>query len=246
MDNKINTIELTQENAKNFIERFPRVIIVDFYADWCQPCKIIEPIFEEISLELKDKYSFAKINIDKCADFAKECEILSIPTIAIFSNGKLIEKINGLQTKDSLLKRIEQAFVPTDLSQLTQQELNEKFLQGVQSMSSLEYLQKLVDAGANINAVSPEGFSPLMQAIILTFSGIDNSKVINFLLENGVSTELDFPNYNQKMDAYNYILSFAQNQKNVISNCEKILDIFNARKQIGNSEKHCSNGSCTI
>ena len=102
-------MEFTPENAKNIISSFPTILVIDFYAEWCGPCRTIKPAFEEIAQEYKDRYTFAKINIDKCPDIAAELDIKSIPTFAIISNGKLIDKIIGSQSKESLIEKINQA-----------------------------------------------------------------------------------------------------------------------------------------
>jgi thioredoxin 1 len=79
------------------------IVIVDFYATWCGPCQMLSPILEE----LKEKYTVKKINVDEEIELAKENAIMSIPTVFIYKDGKLINKFIGYKTKEEIEKIIE-------------------------------------------------------------------------------------------------------------------------------------------
>ncbi len=78
-------------------------VLVDCYAEWCGPCKMLSPIVDEVAEEVKD-YSFYKLNVDECDEVTHEYMIMSIPTLLIFENGELKEKLVGFKTKEELLE----------------------------------------------------------------------------------------------------------------------------------------------
>lgn len=84
-------------------------VIVDFFADWCGPCNMLSPIFEELENELKDNITFFKLNIDENIAIAQKCNVSIVPTMIIFQNGKIIKKIVGFLPKDQLKDKIEQS-----------------------------------------------------------------------------------------------------------------------------------------
>lgn len=96
---------LTQENFKENVLQ-SSVSLVDFWAAWCAPCKIQLPIVEELATELKDRAMIGKINVDEQPELASEFGVMSIPTLILFKDGKLIDKMVGVQSKDSLKTKI--------------------------------------------------------------------------------------------------------------------------------------------
>ncbi len=76
-------------------------VFVDFYADWCGPCKMVGPLVEELSNEMKD-VKFVKVNVDSLPDVAQRYGIMSIPTLLAFKNGELVGNIVGFQPKEAL------------------------------------------------------------------------------------------------------------------------------------------------
>ena len=93
-------------NTEEFRENIKKGrVVVDFFATWCGPCKMISPVIESISTEL-DNISFYKVDVDKNEDIAREYGIMSIPTIIIFEDGKVVNSIVGLKSRDELLEII--------------------------------------------------------------------------------------------------------------------------------------------
>ena len=80
-------------------------VLVDFYADWCGPCKMLSPILEEISKENKD-ITILKVNVDDFGELAEKYGIMSIPNLKLFENGKISKEQVGLSTKEELEKLI--------------------------------------------------------------------------------------------------------------------------------------------
>lgn len=95
--------EINDDNYKELIK--DNKIVIDCYASWCGPCRMLSPIIEELSNELKD-IKFYKIDIDKNEEITKEYDIMSIPTLLIFNNNKLEKKVIGFRTKDELINII--------------------------------------------------------------------------------------------------------------------------------------------
>lgn len=81
-------------------------VLVDFWAPWCGPCKMIAPVLEEISNELGEKLKIAKVNVDENPGSAQKYGIMSIPTLLIFKNGQPVDKIVGFQPKEALMNTI--------------------------------------------------------------------------------------------------------------------------------------------
>ena len=94
------------ETFKNKVLEASVPVLVDFYADWCGPCKMQAPILDELSQELGDAANICKLNVDQIRDLAVEYEIQSIPTIIIFQNGQVKKSMVGLQNKDKLKKSL--------------------------------------------------------------------------------------------------------------------------------------------
>lgn len=82
------------------------LVLVDFWATWCGPCKMIAPVLEEINNELGDKLKILKVDVDKNPATAGEFDIMSIPTMLIFKNGEVVDKTIGYQPKELLLELI--------------------------------------------------------------------------------------------------------------------------------------------
>lgn len=81
--------------------------VLDFYADWCGPCHIMEPIIKELEKEMGDKVKFEKVDVDAESEKAQEYEVLSIPTFVIIKNGKEVDRIVGARGKSQFKQLIE-------------------------------------------------------------------------------------------------------------------------------------------
>lgn len=97
----MSALHFNQEEFKNSIGAGPA--IVDFWATWCGPCKMLGPTIEEIAEELEGKITVGKVDVDECRDLAAEFGVMSIPTVIYFKDGKEVKRFVGVQTKDKLL-----------------------------------------------------------------------------------------------------------------------------------------------
>tara|TARA_B100000886_G_scaffold50379_1_gene31022 strand:+ start:179 stop:550 length:372 start_codon:yes stop_codon:yes gene_type:complete len=102
-------LNLNQSNFSTIIHNEKKLILVDFWAEWCAPCKMLAPILEEISKDLEEKILICKVNLDENQDLASEFSIKSIPTLLLFENGKLKDTKVGLLSKMDLLNWIDQS-----------------------------------------------------------------------------------------------------------------------------------------
>ena len=95
---------LNLDNFDNEISSSNIPVLVDFWAEWCGPCKSLGPILEEISKDLKDKLQIVKVNLDENQDLAMKYSIRSIPTLLLFKKGELIDTKVGLLPKSDLVE----------------------------------------------------------------------------------------------------------------------------------------------
>lgn len=100
-----NVIELTDHAFTPQVLEAPGVVVVDFWAPWCQPCKKLSPIIEELSTTFDD-VKFMKVNTDTNMNTARMCQIMAVPTVMIFKDGLLVDQMQGGATKGGLSVRI--------------------------------------------------------------------------------------------------------------------------------------------
>ena len=103
-----NTVEITDDNFEKLVLKSEKLVIVDFWAEWCGPCKAITPILDEISNEFGDKVLIGKVNVDEVKEVPVKYGIRSIQTLLFFKNGEITRQEVGLQSKQTLVDNITQ------------------------------------------------------------------------------------------------------------------------------------------
>ena len=100
-----NVLELTDATYDETVAKSP-VLLVDFWAPWCGPCKMIAPVIDEIANELVGSVTVAKVNVDETPAVAQANSITAIPSLFIYKNGTLVERSTGLASKGALLEKL--------------------------------------------------------------------------------------------------------------------------------------------
>jgi len=104
-----NILEFTDSNFPAEVTKFDGVVLVDFWAPWCGPCRMITPSLEELSTEYAGKVKIGKVNVDNSQEVAREFGIQSIPTLLLFKNGQLVDRQIGAVPKQHLAAMIDKA-----------------------------------------------------------------------------------------------------------------------------------------
>jgi len=106
------TIEITEKNFEAEVLKSPQPVIVDLWAEWCGPCKMLAPVLDEIATEYAGRVKVAKVNIEEQPGLAARFGIQSIPTLLYFANGEVRSQTIGLASKKKILSNVEPLAVP--------------------------------------------------------------------------------------------------------------------------------------
>jgi thioredoxin 1 len=101
---KSNIKELTESNFNTGIKK--GLVLVDFYADWCRPCKMMQPILEDVATEYNSQITITKINIDNNKNISSKYNVTGIPCMILFENGKEVKRVVGYHEKEQLLEKL--------------------------------------------------------------------------------------------------------------------------------------------
>lgn len=101
MANILSTNEFISE-----VEGKKGLYVVDFFATWCGPCKMLAPVFDEVAKDMQTQIKFGKVDIDQSLDIARKYDVSTVPTIIVFKDGDAVEKIVGFMPKESLITKL--------------------------------------------------------------------------------------------------------------------------------------------
>ena len=102
-DYKMTAININKNNFQNEVMNSDKTVLLDFWAPWCAPCRMVVPIIEEIAGERPD-IKVGKINVDEQPELASEFSIMSIPTLVVMKNGKIVQQVSGARPKNAILE----------------------------------------------------------------------------------------------------------------------------------------------
>lgn len=100
----MSMLTLEEKNFEEEVLKTDKKVLVDFYADWCGPCKMMLPVIDDIAKELDGKVKVGKVNVDNNQELAIQYDVMSIPTIMVFENGKSIKTFVGVTDKQEILE----------------------------------------------------------------------------------------------------------------------------------------------
>lgn len=103
----MSVLNLTGENFEEEVMKEEKPVLIDFWASWCGPCRMVSPIVDEIAEEYSDKVKVCKVNVDDEPNLATSFEIMSIPTLIVIKNGKLHKRTVGAKSKEEILELVD-------------------------------------------------------------------------------------------------------------------------------------------
>lgn len=110
--------KITSKNFQRAVLSYSKPVVVDVWADWCGPCKMLAPQFQAAEQELDDKARFVKLDADKNQKIVRKYNVRSLPTLLFFKDGRLVDRASGVMTKNAILKRVKPLLSPEDQAEL--------------------------------------------------------------------------------------------------------------------------------
>ena len=102
--------DIRQDHFDTFISQSDKPVLVDFWATWCGPCRMLSPVVEEVSREHENELTVGKVNVDDCPELAQKFGVMSIPTLILFKDGQPVDKRIGYMPKSELEQMLKNAF----------------------------------------------------------------------------------------------------------------------------------------
>ena len=101
------SLDVTDKTFEKEVLESDKVVLIDFWAQWCMPCQMLNPIISSLEIEIGDKVKVCKVNVDESREIAGKYNIMSIPAVFVFKDGKVVEELIGLRQKEDYIKAVE-------------------------------------------------------------------------------------------------------------------------------------------
>lgn len=101
-------LKFTDENFEKEVLKSDIPVLIDFYADWCGPCKMMAPVIEELSTEYENSIKVGKLNVDEAPETSRKYKVMSIPTLLVVKNGEVVDTIVGAVSKAKVTEKLDQ------------------------------------------------------------------------------------------------------------------------------------------
>lgn len=180
--------KVDKNSLAEMINTSKKIVVVDVFATWCSPCKLMTPIFEEVAQDLGNGYEWVKVDLDEVDDCVKRYKVTSVPTILIFKDGKELGRSVGYKDAAALTLKIEEIVKGVNtIKRMPQETLNQRLFEAIQN-GNLDELKELIDAGADVNVQYEEGTTPVI--LTIAFTGMHHEKslqMLKILLDAGAS-----------------------------------------------------------
>mgnify|MGYP003623215544 CR=1 FL=1 len=105
----MSALKITKANFEQEVMQSGKPVLLDFWASWCGPCKMVGPTVEEVSEETADQAKVGKVNVEDESELARKFRVMSIPTFILFKNGKVVKKAVGVQSKEDMMGMIQES-----------------------------------------------------------------------------------------------------------------------------------------
>ncbi len=102
----MDILNITKQNYRQEIHDAKETVLLDFWAPWCGPCRMVSPIVDEVAREAADWVKIGKVNVDEQPELAESFRVMSIPTLVVLQNGEIVEQKAGIQNKEAILKML--------------------------------------------------------------------------------------------------------------------------------------------
>lgn len=246
--------DLDKNNAESVIAQ-SKVIIVDFYADWCPPCKMMKPIFEQVAANDTKGYVFAKVNAETVPDLARHYRVTAYPTFVVIKNGSSVGKIVGARSSADEFAQAVEDVIARDGQEDNSPEALTDLMQQVIPTGTAQELESLIKRGADVNRPLKNGMPPLIFTLTVG-TPVDGVEKIKLLIDAGVQMTVTIPGQGEvsvidlvdrMMDQYQKVIDFQKEVRQLITEKDKKRSMsVESSLDKDDAPKKCTGGVCTL